>query len=392
MARIRSAASSTQRRTRGGDAKPRTGLAGAERLVVLQEMIVRRLQDAMMVGATDDDYWTPPQAAIEVGLHYQYIAQALLTGELSCDLREVRVARGKQRSVVISSDDVVRWYQDREADAEDEGTTLAEYLTKRYSMQQVFQSSKSSGSNLGEGVPDDVVPIDLASQAFASHYRLDPSIFDAALDVGSIVVYEVGGERMVSEQDVVNVGEAADDEMGVMVKVLDDGPLSPKDASVRLGISEAEIVKAIEREELMAADDGTLELSDIVDWYDAVRKAPKGKRKERFLLIRAGEDDDVPACDSEGLEPSHYDMERAIPLCLPCVPAIVETVDAAFVRSVVERQHRFGVGHTVPIAPDIKHKTVSVMMTIRTLESLAYLANRDRMDLETYLSLAALST
>lgn len=392
MARSRSSASSTQRRTRGGDAKPRAGLAGAERLAVLQEMIVRRLHDAMMVGATDEDYWTPPQAAIEVGLHYQYIAQALLTGELSCDLREVRVAQGKQRSVVIASDDVTRWYRDREADADDEGMTLAEYLTKRYSMQQVFQSSRSSGSKLGEGVPDDVVPIDLASQAFASHYRLDPSVFDSAVEVGTIVVYEVDGERMVSEQDVVNVGEAADDEMGAMVKVLDDGPLSPKDASVRLGISVSEIAKAIKREELVVADDGTLELSDVVDWHDAVRKAPKGERKERFLLIRAGEDDDAPACDSEGLEPSHYDMERAIPLRLPNVPAIIETVDAAFVRSVVERQHRFGVGHMVPIAPDVKHKTVSVVMTVRTLESLAYLANRDRMDLETYLSLAALGT
>jgi len=351
-------------------------------------MVVSQLHDAMMVPATDEDYWTPPQAAIEMGLHYQYIAQALLTGEMSCDLREIRVAQGKQRSVVILSDAVTAWYQERESEAKAAGLTLAKHLTKRYSMQQTFESSDRDGSPIGDGVPNDLVSLDLARQMFSSHFRVDVDEFDRAIDLKSVLVYEISGERMVSEQDIIAIGEAMDSDRGPMIRVLDDGPVSVEQAAKSLGLDVKELQKAVDKGQLRLDPDGTIELGTVVDWYDGVRKPKDGGAKNRYLLVSA--DDDGPqACDTNGLEPSHYDMMVDVVMSLPDIPAIVDEMSTEFVQKTISRAARFGVGAKPPAAPDVERKKVAVPMTVGMIDSLAYLCVQNGIDMASYLSLAA---
>ena len=349
------------------------------RLFVLQERVIREVEERMQL-VSDDSQWKPPtQAAIDCGLHYTYIAHALCCGELTVAVQSVSTARGKSKLAVINVEDLQNWLNTRECEAEQSGSSLAKYLSDRYGLGKVFEGKQAVDL---ENLPDDLMPVSVAKQLLMGR-EIPEDILDDAIVRNTIVVYNVGEEQMVSEDAVVmlltlpNTG----DTQGVEIE--DVGECDHSDAAAKIGVDPDILLAAIQAGECSARKNGEVwevSLRDVITWYDTFYELADGESPVRYVLVSSNE---------RVNEDNHYDTLIYCRFLVPDVPAIINEMRQDVIRNAVESGRTFQRGESVPVGSNLNFVTVELELSVGDLTALSYLAKISGHTPDQYMSLVA---
>ena len=354
------------------------------RLNTLQERVLREVETRMSL-VTDDEDWKPPtQAAIDLGLHYTYLAHALSCGELTVAIQAVTTTKGKTKLVVMNMTEVNRWYADCDDRAQAAGKTIEQYLSDQYNMGRVLISTGGEEPPV-DGRPTDLIPVDIAGQLLVGR-DLPAELLTDAIERQTIEVYRVGREKMVSEAAIVllSISPNAGDEEAVVVE--DTGECDLVQAAERLSIDANTILAAVEAGECVGRRDGDLwivKLADVVTWYDDLYEVPSGQRRVRYVLVDARPEHEAG---------SHYDTVVTVKLQVPNISAILNNISTDVLTKAVDQQMKFERNKPVPVGRDIGNVSVDVQMSVGTLMAMTYLADISGQTPDSYMAWVAYST
>jgi hypothetical protein len=354
--------------------------SNSARLSVLQERVLREVEERMRL-VTDDDDWKPPtQAAIDCGLHYTYIAHALVRGEMNVAIQAVSTPKGKTKMAVLNTAEVSEWLAEREAEAEAAGKdVLAEYLTDRYNIGRVLVSEAQDSI---DGLPADLIPLEIAEQLLLGR-GLPKELLDDAIVRGTVIIHRLSGEAMVSEESVVLISTSPNIGDGVSVEIEDSGECDHVQAAEKMGIDPARLFSAVESGECVGRRDGEMmlvRLSDVVQWYDTDYDVPDGQERTRFVLVNVNDQDGT----------NHYDTLIRCRFQVPNVSAIVNNISADVLAVAIQRGTTFGRGEVVAVV-GVRDVMIDLDLTVGSLISLTYLASLSGHTPDAYMALLALA-
>jgi len=360
----------------------------SDRMAILNERVLRELEDRMLKMTDDENWVTPTQAAIDLGLHYIYVAHAMTCGEIDTAVQAVSTATGKKNLVVVSTSQVQAWYDVAEAESQADGKSIQEVLAARYHMTGPVRMSN------GDPEPDPDRPEDLISVPIAEQFLEQAGVpseqLHGAIDRGSIRSYRFRNDDMVSESAIALLTRSPDCGETAAVRVEDTGPCTPDQAAERMGIDPELLNKAVSVGFCRAMVRGghiSVSLGDVAEWYET---SSEEYPRKRFVVIMPKRD---PSDETEEDVPvetnNHYGTPVTVSFLVPDVPNVVNNLSSRILERAVEFELTFVPADCVSISPDVAYVNVPIEISVGCLISISHYAHLSGRTLEDYVSLVA---